>query len=233
MLKKILNRLYFTKSQLISNPFLQNETYSTYFVGFNDSLKKLTDTKLEPLYKLRFYEIYNIVKKHNIKSIVEMGSGRTTFVFNIIQNVKCVSIEQDKNWFNTIDGLLKTSGINAEISVSSVSEYENGARFDELPNLEPDLLYIDAPYFRKEGQKKGFATHTGKAAYYDFETFFSRGVFPKVIMIEGRTDTADAILKSEFSNKYDFVGEFTYCIQRKKYLSSLTFSRHSIFTLKH
>ena len=232
MIKRVLNRLLLTKSRLTSNPFDKNSKYSQYFSSFNSELKALTNKNLEPHFKLRFREISEIVEKYDVKTIVEIGTGRTTFIFNIISGVRCVSVEQDKKWFETLDGLLKKSGVNAEICVSSVSEYKNGARFNELPPIAPDLLYIDAPYFKKDGNNKGFDTFTGKPAYYDFETYFLRNVFPKVIMIQGRTDTADAILNSNFANKYDFVGGFVFCVQRKKYLSSLRFSRHSIFTLK-
>jgi len=90
--------------------------------------------------------------------------------------VYSVSVEQDQKWLKTIDNLLNQFGINANINSSSVSEYKNGAKFDELPVLEPDLLYIDAPYFKQKGNSKwgGFETYTGKAAYYDFESFLKK-----------------------------------------------------------
>ncbi len=233
MLDRILTRLFTIKSKIIFNPFIKNKKYKSFFKKFNHHLQDETNTKLEPYYKLRFNEINSIIRKYKVKNVLEIGTGRTTFLFNIIPGVKCISVEQDENWLKTIDRILNQSEIIANLHLSSVSEYKNGAKFDELPSCIPDLLYIDAPYFKKKGiSKKGFNTHTGKAAYYDFETVFKKDIFPKIIMIEGRTDTADAILASEFSQKYDFFGEFIYCIQRKKYFASLNFSRHSLFILK-
>tara|TARA_Y100000991_G_C21895662_1_gene315751 strand:- start:189 stop:896 length:708 start_codon:yes stop_codon:yes gene_type:complete len=234
MLNRILKRLFIIKSKIIFNPFISNKKYQSFFKKFNYQLEEKTNTKLERYYKLRFHEINSVICKYKIKNVLELGTGRTTFIFNIIPSVKCVSVEQDQKWLKTIDNLLNQFGITANINLSSVSEYKNGAKFDELPIIEPDLLYIDAPYFKKKGNSKwgGFNTYTGKAAYYDFESFFEKNIFPKIIMIEGRTDTADAILSTDFSKKYDFIGEFIYCIQRKKYLPSLNFSRHSIFILK-
>lgn len=235
MLNRILKRLFIFKSVITFDPFIGNKKYKSLFKKFNNQLQERTNTKLDRYYKLRFHEINSIIRKYKIQNVLELGTGRTTFIFNIIPGVQCVSVEQDQKWLKTIDNLLNQFGINANINSSSVSEYKNGAKFDELPVLEPDLLYIDAPYFKKKGNSKwgGFETYTGKAAYYDFESFFKKDIFPKIIMIEGRTDTADAILSTDFSKKYDFIGEFIYCIQRKKYLSSLNFSRHSIFILKN
>lgn len=229
ILDKILNKLFSIKSTIIKNPFLKNKIYSDYFDIFNNSLKNETNTNLEKYYKLRYYEIEKIIRKYDINTVVEMGTGRSTFIFNIIPEMNCVSIEQNMQFLETITRLLNKCSINPIIHFSNVSEYKHGARFDNIPKIKPDLLYIDAPYFKG----KRFDTLTGKAAYYCFETFFLRGDFPKVIMIEGRTDTVDEILKSDFSKKYNFAGEFRYCIQRKKYISSLNFARHSIFTIKN
>ena len=88
------------------------------------------------------------------------------------------------------------------------------------------MLYIDGPAIERI---RKFDTYTGKEAHYDFETLFSRGIFPKVIMIEGRTDTADAINDSVHSKKYKFYGEFSHSIERKRWVSALRFQRHSIF----
>ena len=93
------------------------------------------------------------------------------------------------------------------------------------------MLYIDGPYIKAKS-KQSFDTFTGKAAYYDFETLFSRGLFPRIIMIEGRTNTADAICSSVHASKYIFHGEFIHSVERGRWLSACRFQRHSIFIRK-
>ena len=159
-----------------------------------------------------------------------MGTGRTTFIFNIIPNIKCLSIEQDKEWLKDLSRALKSFNINSEIYLSKFLPFRNGGKFKKLPNFKPDMIYIDGPYFPLK--KKNFNTFTGKPAYYDFETFFLKNHFPKVIMIEGRTDTVDAILNSPFAYKYKFYGEFIFYIQRKFFFASLSLRRHGVFVLK-
>ena len=75
---------------------------------------------------------------------------------------------------------------------------------------------------------KKFNTYTGKACFYDFETFFKNNIFPKLIMVDGRTDTVDEILKAT-KNKYKFIPETIFSIERNKLFSSLFLSRHSLF----
>lgn len=226
---KILCKLFYLRSFIANNPLKAHPTELAKFHAFNDGLRKKTNTQLEHNFHYRFADIQRVVNKYDIRNIVEIGTGRTTFFFNALPGIRCISIEQDESWMKIVDELLTAAGMNAEIYLSSVSAYRNGAKFDNLPELYPELLYIDAPYFCNNGGKKGFSTYTGKPAFYDFETILSRGVRPKVIMIEGRTDTADAMLMSEFSKEYTFTGEFIYCVQREKYLSSMRFARHSLF----
>ena len=138
IIKKVFVKLFYYKSQMTRNPFEQNLTFSKHFSFFNAELQSLTNTKLETKFKLRCREIYDIVDKYDVKTIVEIGTGRTTFLFNIISGVNCISVEQDKRWFEIIDRILRKHSLHAEIILSSVSAYKNGASFDELPFVEPD-----------------------------------------------------------------------------------------------
>ncbi|HRE15471.1 MAG TPA: hypothetical protein PLW86_00170, partial [Rhodocyclaceae bacterium] len=87
----------------------------------------------------------------------------------------------------------------------------------------------DGPYINRSSGK--FATRTGKPIYYDYEHVFEAGL-PKIIMVEGRTDTVDAILASPHAREYDFHGELTWALERGRYLHALRLSRHSIFIRK-
>jgi len=231
VLSKFLIKIFFLRSKLTRNPFEKNKIYLKYFKKFNSLLESSSGTTLEVHYKLRFHEICKIIKKYRIKKVLEMGTGRTTFVFNIIPNIKCLSIEQDEKWLKNLNRIFKLCNINFKVHLSKFLLIKKGGKFKILPNFKPDMLYIDGPYLPSKKKRK-FNTFTGKPAYYDFETLFLRNHFPKVIMIEGRTDTADAILKSKHASKYRFYGEFIYSIQRGLFFSSLSLRRHSIFLLK-
>lgn len=228
LINKIFFNIFYFKTKYRKNYFLKNNIYKKYFNDFNKLLQKNTYTKLEPHYKQRFYEINKIINKYNIKKIVEIGSGRTTFIFNLYSNLDITSYEQDKRWIEILTSYFKKIKLKYNIIHSNVIKYKNGAKLNFKESIIPDLLYIDGPYINRKSE---FDTFTGKPAYYDFEFFFKKNM-PKIIMIEGRTDTVDEILKNKNSINYKFYPEFIYCIQRKKYFSAFAFRRHSLFIKK-
>ena len=229
VLQKILIKIFYFKTSISQNPIDNSPTRKRQFETFNINLRKKTNTRHELHHRLRYHEIEKYINTYNLKRVLEMGSGRTTFIFNSIPGVQAISVEQDVNWKDIITPLLFESGLSPDIRVFDVHEYKEGGKFVDLPDYDCDLFYIDGPAIERI---RKFDTFTGKEAHYDFETLFSRGVFPKVIMIEGRTDTADAIIESNHADKYRFYGEFSHSIERKRWLSALRFQRHSIFIRK-
>ncbi len=230
ILNKILWRLQQEKSNRVSLqmiPALADPSTAEAFFRFDSYLTEATKTRLEPLYRQRLLEIDRLIRHHRVRSICEMGSGRTTFFFNLFQDVDVVSYEQDERWrsllldFHAMNGLPVPKIVNSE-----VERYRNGGRFVSVENKSCDLLYIDGPYINWDGAK--LPTHTGKPVYYDFERLLEAGP-PKLIMIEGRTDTVDAILESPLARRYQFCGELTWALERGNYLHALRLNRHSIF----
>ena len=210
--------------------FTSNNGIPKNFKKFDLELQNLTGTHLEAYFALRAKEIHHIIKKYEVKSILEMGTGRSSFIFNSYKEINVLSIEQDIDWLQKIKKAFKKFDIENNIILSDVELYKNGAKYTNIPNFVPDLLYIDAPYVKYES--KNFNTFTKKPAYYDFETLFNKQIFPKIIMIEGRTDTVDAIFSSAFADRYDFYGEYIYHFEREQLISALAFRRHSTFILK-
>lgn len=200
------------------------------FFRLDQYLTEKTKTRLESLYRLRLQEIDQVICRYGVKSVREMGSGRTTFFFNLFRELDVISYEQDDNWRELLLEFYEENGLPApRIEGSHVERYRNGGRFVSLADARCDLLYIDGPYVNRSAGK--FDTHTGKPAYYDFERVLGSGL-PKVIMVEGRTDTVDAVLASSYSHEYDFCGELTWALERGNYLHALRLSRHSIFFRK-
>ena len=87
MLNRILKRLFIFKSVITFDPFIGNKKYKSLFKKFNNQLQERTNTKLDLYYKLRFHEINSIIRKYKIQNVLELGTGRTTFIFNIIPGV--------------------------------------------------------------------------------------------------------------------------------------------------
>lgn len=233
VLKRLFWRMQYEKSKgivLEHIPAFANPGGLTSFFQFDEYLTAKTGTRLEPLYRLRMQEIDQMLRRYGVKSVREMGSGRTTFFFHLFPELDFVSYEQDERWREILLAYYAESDLPPPRIVSSdVESYKNGARFVSLVDAQCDLLYIDGPYVNPSAGK--LPTHTGKPAYYDFERVLEAGL-PKIIMVEGRTDTVDALLKSPFAADYDFCGELTWALERNRYLHALRLSCHSIFIRK-
>ncbi len=234
ILNKILWRLQQGKSNRIdlqAIPALNDPAAAVDFVRFDRYLTEATKTRLEPLYLLRFLEIDRLIRRHAVRSICEMGSGRTTFFFNLFRGVDVVSYEQDERWRSLLLEFYAMHGLRLpRIVASGVEKYRDGGRFVAIESMPCDLLYIDGPYVRSDQGR--LPTHTGKPAYYDFERILETGL-PKLIIVEGRTDTVDAILASPFSRHYAFQGELTWALERGRYTHAMRLRRHSIFVLQN
>lgn len=233
VLKKMLWRLQYEKSKWIGIdriPVFAGPEGAAGFYRFNDYLTEKTNTRLEPLYRLRLHEIDTMLRKHHVKSVCEMGAGRTTYFFNLYAGLDVVSCEQDEKWRNVLLAFYRESGQPPPIIERRDAEhYKKGGRFVSLQNTRCDLLYIDGPYVEPIGDR--FSKCTNKPVYYDFERILETGL-PKVIMVEGRTDTVDEILGSRYVESYNFCGELTWALERNKYLHALRLNRHSIFVRK-
>jgi len=230
---KVLWRLQYEKSRRIPHekiqPFCDPAQMAAFF-RLNQYLTDKTNTLLEPLYKLRLLEIDRLLRKYDVRFVCEMGSGRTTFFFNLFRNIYTVSYEQDAKWRELLLKYFEENGLaRPQIVETATESYRNGGDFVALPHSPCDLLYIDGPYIKRTDSK--FDTHTGKAVYYDFERLLDSGL-PKIILVEGRTDTVDAILASRHAREYNFYGELTWATERRRYAHALRLSRHSIFIRK-
>ena len=237
ILNKILWRLQQEKSNgiaLQSIPALSDPKVAADFLRFNLFLTEATNTRLEPLFSLRLLELDRLIHSHAVRSICEMGSGRTTFFFNLFRDIDVVSYEQDEQderWRSLLLEFHATRGLRLpRIVASQVEHYRYGGRFVAIESRPCDLLYIDGPHVGSAPGK--LPTHTGKPAYFDFERVLEAGL-PKLIMVEGRTDTVDAILASPHSRHYAFQGELTWALERGRYAHAVRLRRHSIFVVKN
>tara|TARA_Y100000991_G_scaffold194254_1_gene162772 strand:- start:1251 stop:1973 length:723 start_codon:yes stop_codon:yes gene_type:complete len=235
-LSKLLYKNYYYKNKRIKLSDIKTLNYNNNlrrFESANQILLSQTNTKLESYYKLRLLEIEKIVERYAIKKIIEFGSGRTTIFFNFLKEKNKISVktyEQDTKWKKILVAVGKEINITRmNICVRPVTEYKEGGKFTNIDKEAVDLLYIDGPYINRY---KKFLTFTFKPIYYDFYEFLQRKFIPKVIMIEGRTDTVDEILNSDQVSNYFFKGEFAWSMQRKNYFQAIAAKRHSIFIRK-
>jgi hypothetical protein len=193
--------------ELARIPVFAGPEGATGFYRFDSYLAEKTHTALEPLHKLRLQEIDSMLRRYKIERVCEMGSGRTTYFFNLYPGLHVVSYEQDERWKKTILAYYEEAGLPPpDIVCSPVEHYKHGGRFARFQNVKCDLLYIDGPYVAPAPDNG--TRQMGKPVYYDFERVFEV-CLPKIIMVEGRTTTVDELLATSHITKYKFHGELT------------------------
>lgn len=198
----------------------KQDKFTTEFLENKEILELLQNTSAAEIPScmedLRF--LYNTVRTRKPYHILEFGSGFSTIVMAYacaknweryleicknsprVSSPKITSVETIEKWKNNTSSKLRTSKLDdfATVCISSVhiSEY-NGEIchfYDTLPNIVPDMIYLDGPDPKSvEGAINGL-TFTGDAPRtvmsgdpLKYESTLLPGFF---MVIDGRTNNA-------------------------------------------
>lgn len=154
----------------------------------------------------RLNEIEQIIRKFGPDSILEYGSATSSAMF--------AKLAGDKIYFQTTDELkwwleklfdslphslkLKVNAILAKTKVDKV-EFELVISYDTAHDRYFDFIYVDGPY--NEGPKilssERLAEVKDPSGYlpnYDTELLWENGIYPKIIVIDGRRSTVRRLI---------------------------------------
>ena len=175
-----------------------------------------------------------VLRKVKPLRIVEIGSGTSTGIFadyiHKQSGGSLLSLDESAKWAElTLAGLVKAGlapirGI--ELKIVTRLENDRGSFLDISLPSEIDLLYIDGP---------SVMTRNGvETANQDIIRHLNAGHRPGAIMVDGRTETVDAIREHSASSEYDFVPSISYIgkarnVRLGDYLTFDIYHRHSFF----
>ena len=174
--------------------------------------------------------LHYITVSRKVTTILEFGVGKSSvilsdalrinknrdykFTFNNLRRgnlYECHSIDNYQQWINECkknipDDLLDNKYLNLHISNVSTSEFCGRicTYYERLPNISPDLIYLDGPdQYSPVGEIRGLSTrHKDRmpmaADILSFEHFLQPGT---LIIIDGRTANA-RFLKSNFQRNW-------------------------------
>ena len=235
--KKTTFKLYSVIQNIRSNKIISNnKKYYNEILEYIELFNSKTSFKKSPELKWRLSHLVDIFNKNNLKTVVEIGTGRTTLLFNFYKKIKkinqCNSIEQNLDFSIFMNNFFKEIDLECNIINSKyVSNKLGGYLEHELSNC--DLLYIDGPEDEnKFNRREPYNTYSGKASFSDALNYLNKGFFPKFIIFDGRIDSVDLILNSTFSKNYKFRGGFRWAINHFNLFHLIQFNRHSSFELK-
>ena len=182
--------------------------HSTYY-SVDPNLKEAFAVELDDLVRLHY-----LVTSRNVTTILEFGVGKSSIVFDHALNLnkqrcssyvennlrrsnpfQCFSIDNNQEWIAVCKNTAKTSLVNYHYSQCSISTF-NGricTYFEDLPNVCPDLIYLDGPdQFSPVGDVRGITTnHPDRlpmsADILAIEHFLLPGT---LVVVDGRTANA-------------------------------------------
>lgn len=189
-------------------------------------IERVTGTR--GLYVAKCSEVLELLETHRPRSVMELGSGRTSVLFATYakkNGAKYLAYEQDPWWIDLMNRVIDHLCKSRPVEHSEIEKLREGGRFcREIPS-DADFIYVDAPFV----PGKSFPTFTGKAAYLDVPRHLATGHRPKVIAVDGRTDSVDAIRKF---HGYAFSGSLDWARERGVLSHALRPMRHSVFVAR-
>lgn len=172
--------------------------------------------------------LHFIVTSRKVTNILEFGLGKSTLVFDhgLKQNQNryssfireqlrrqqpftCDTLDDDEKWYQHMIDNSSTTNVNFHFSKTVTSTF-NGricTFYDTLPNVCPDLIYIDGPdQFSPVGEVRGISTRASdrlpmSADVLAIEHFLLPGT---LIVVDGRTANA-RFIKANLQRNWSYV----------------------------
>lgn len=186
-------------------------------------------TELDDLIRLHY-----LATSRRVTTVLEIGVGKSTAVFSdaLSKNKKlyqdyvsanlrrsnpfeCHSIDNNEEWINTVklenQSLENIYYYHCNCNVSQINS-RICTLFDGMPNICPDLIYLDGPdQFSPNGDIRGLSTnHPDRMPMsgdlISIEHFLTPGT---LIVVDGRTANA-RFLKQNFQRNWDYFHSVDY-----------------------
>ena len=181
-----------------------------------------SEVELDDLIRLHY-----LVRSRKVTTILEMGVGKSTIVFDhalkknekdfskfVTDNLRrsnpfeCHSVDASKEWIEKTKESYNFSKVTFHHSKAIMGTFNSriATFYDPLPNISPDLIYLDAPdQYSPAGDVRGVTTaHRDSlpmsADILAIEHFLLPGT---LIVIDGRTANA-RFLKTNFQRNWDY-----------------------------
>lgn len=160
----------------------------------------------------KLLEIKDICNKYEVSTVLELGTGSSSVVFEN-QNLSCLHIEENQEWWDLVAKMINKEKIEYLIC-NKVSEGKNQF-YDFEINKVYDLVYVDGPSLASKSS-------------ICFDIFrVKKENLPKLIVVDMRLKTVNSIIQ-ELSEEYDVQLSDVF-----KRTPKLNFQYHSIFIKKN
>ena len=160
----------------------------------------------------KLLEIKNICAKYDIKSVLELGTGSSSVVFESL-NINCKHIEESYEWWKLVENMINKEKIDFQIC-NKITQGDKEYYDHEIEEIF-DLIFIDGPSL----------TSKFSICYDIFK--IKEQYLPKLILVDMRLRTVNSI-KQKLSHKYDLLESDIFKRNPKQ-----DFQYHSLFVKKN
>jgi len=192
------------------------------YYSVDPNLKGSYTAELDDLIRLHY-----LVISRKVTTILEFGVGKSSIVFNdalkinknkhknyVLKNLRrsnpfqCFSVDNNKHWISVSKRTAKTNLVKYHHSKCVTSTFNDRicTYYKNLPNICPDLIYLDGPdQFSPTGDVRGINTRNPdrlpmSADILAIEHFLLPGT---LIVVDGRTANS-RFLKANFQRNWSY-----------------------------
>ena len=192
------------------------------YYSVNPNLREPYSAELDDLIRL-----HHLVISRKVTTILEFGVGKSSIILDdalkinkkrhghfIKKNLRrtnpfqCFSVDNNKKWISVCKNRSKTDLVRYHYSRCSISTFNDRicTYYDNLPNICPDLIYLDGPdQFSPIGHIRGINTRNAdrlpmSADILTIEHFLLPGT---LIVVDGRTANA-RFLKTNLQRDWSY-----------------------------
>jgi hypothetical protein len=186
-----------------------------------------------PRQPFKGWDLWKILQAVRPQSIVETGSGTTSAVFALWSQrsgASYTAFEHYEGWAQvsiqclTEAGLAPAAGRGIVCIPTQIKPDQSSVGFEQPLPQDADFLYIDGPPCVLEGGRK--------VPNDDATRLLDQGNLPKAIVVDGRVETVDLLLKHPAIAHYSFFPSLAYCLRKGLFRKALAGREHSIFIRK-
>ena len=168
-----------------------------------------------------------LVTSRRVTTVMEFGVGKSTITLNHALQInkekyadhvhkyfrranafECHSIDDSEEWILECKENYKTDNVTYHLSKTSMGTFNDRicTYYDVLPNICPDLIYLDAPcFFSPQGEVRGVSTnHPDRMRMAGDILAIEHFLLPgTLVVVDGRTANA-RFLKTNFQRNWEY-----------------------------
>lgn len=167
-----------------------------------------------------------LLEQHRPKLIVEFGTGQSTAWFASYaakHGAKVLTIDQDARYQDEWAAVARTFGPVETIATEVSFNPDGSSQYSTSIPPDADFVFVDAPSWDVDVVPKD------KRVALDVPLFLKSGGRPKVIAVDGRYATTDAIWAAAEPLGYTFLQEFIYAHYKRRWTEAVALRGQSVF----